>query len=163
MKPPAERIHVFRPLRVVQRRQHDAQFRGVMGLNACLSASTEKASKPLWRKILIMVYCEVESGTLQEKFNQTLRMILLRQKFLHGKCDSRYCITQFAAFRSVSKHQAAARSTSITMRHPSTRAACSRRGIFVAWRVSSIRRTSFSSTPKSRASSDLLTCASRMD
>jgi hypothetical protein len=52
MKPPAGRIHVFRPLRVVQRRQHDAQFRGVMGLNACLSATTEESLQAFVAKSL---------------------------------------------------------------------------------------------------------------
>jgi hypothetical protein len=47
-----------------------------------------------------MAYCEVESGALQEKFNQTLCMILLRQKFLHGKHNFRHCITQLAVFRN---------------------------------------------------------------
>ena len=60
----------------------------------------KKASKPLWRKVLIMAYCEVESGTLQEKFNQTPRMMLLHQKFLHRKRDSRNRSRQLAVFRN---------------------------------------------------------------
>jgi hypothetical protein len=47
-----------------------------------------------------MAYCEVESGALQEEFDQTLCMMLLRHKFLHGKRASRHYLSQLAIFRN---------------------------------------------------------------
>ena len=48
----------------------------------------KKASKPLWRKVLIMAYCEVESGTLQEKFRGGSAWLDSISNFLSGNLGS---------------------------------------------------------------------------